>query len=124
MKIGFLFGAGAEVGYGLPSGGKFALEIFRQDTTKIKEVFKEQREEIDDSTYYAANWLPDNYKSKSVSSFGKTVFEAIIKDTIEHNRDRIIAKLNEFDIIAKEEEKKLKESASVLKGHIEKVVNK
>lgn len=108
MEIGFLFGAGAEVGYGLPSGGKFALEIFRQDTTKIKEMFKEQREEIDDSTYYAANWLPDNYKSKSVSSFGKTVFEAIIRDTIEHNRDRIISKLNEFDIIAKEEEKKLK----------------
>ena len=107
MRVGFLFGAGAEVGYGLPSGGKFALEIFRQDTTKIKELFKQQREEIDDSTYYAANWLPDNYKSKSVSSFGKTVFEAIIRDTIEHNRDKIIAKLNEFDDIAKSEEEKL-----------------
>lgn len=112
MKIGFLFGAGAEVGYGLPSGGKFALEIFRQDTTKIKELFKEQREKIDGSTYYAANWLPDDYKTKSVSSFGKTVFEAIIKDTIEHNRDRIISKLNDFDTIAKEEENKLIDSYS------------
>ena len=37
MKIGFLFGAGAEIGYGLPTGGKFALEIFRQDTALIKE---------------------------------------------------------------------------------------
>lgn len=107
MKIGFLFGAGAEIGYGLPSGGKFALEIFRQDTSKIKELFKEQRDEINDSTNYAGTWLPDNYKNKSVSSFGKTVFEAIIRDTIEHNRDRIIAKLNEFDEIAKGEEKRL-----------------
>ena len=32
MKYGFLFGAGAEAAYGLPSGGKFALEIFRQNT--------------------------------------------------------------------------------------------
>ncbi len=29
-KLGFFFGAGAEVGYGLPSGGRFALDIFRQ----------------------------------------------------------------------------------------------
>lgn len=34
MKYGFLFGAGAEAAYGLPSGGKFALEIFRYDTAK------------------------------------------------------------------------------------------
>jgi len=112
LKIGFLFGAGAEVGYGLPSGGKFALEIFRQDTTKIKEAFKEQREKIDGSTYYAANWLPDDYKIKSVSSFGKTVFEAIIRDTIEHNRDKIIAELNNFDNIARAEERKLVNSYS------------
>ena len=36
MKYGFLFGAGAEVGYGLPSGGKFALDIFRHDITESK----------------------------------------------------------------------------------------
>ena len=112
MKVGFLFGAGAEVGYGLPSGGKFALEIFRQNTTEIKELFKKQREKIDGSTYYAANWLPDDYKTKSVSSFGKTVFEAIIRDTIEHNRDKIISELNNFDRIAKNEEIKLNERYS------------
>ena len=110
MKIGFLFGAGAEIGYGLPTGGKFALEIFRQDTSMIKEEFKRQREKIDGSTYYAATWLPDDYKTKSVTSFGKTVFETIIRDTIEHNRDEIIRKLNNFDEIAKWEEKRLKDS--------------
>lgn len=110
MKIGFLFGAGAEIGYGLPTGGKFALEIFRQDTSMIKEEFKRQREKIDGSTYYAATWLPDDYKTKSVTSFGKTVFETIIRDTIEHNRDEIIRRLNNFDEIAKWEEKRLKDS--------------
>ena len=42
MKLGFLFGAGAEVGYGLPSGGKFALDIFRYDTSKSKQAFMRQ----------------------------------------------------------------------------------
>ena len=100
MNIGFLFGAGAEVGYGLPSGGKFALEIFRQDTTKSKAQFKEMRDAIDSTTRYAANWLPDDYKTKNIGSYGKTVFESIIRDTIEHNRERIIEKLNNFDDIA------------------------
>lgn len=34
-KYGFLFGAGAELAYNLPSGGQFALKIFRQDTAKL-----------------------------------------------------------------------------------------
>lgn len=43
MKYGFLFGAGAEAGYGLPSGGEFALEIFRRDQSNSKKEFKEMR---------------------------------------------------------------------------------
>ena len=39
-KISLFFGAGAECSYGLPSGGKFALDIFRmstgEDKTKLK----------------------------------------------------------------------------------------
>lgn len=109
MNLGILFGAGAEISYGLPTGGKFALEIFRQDTSMNKELFKCKRDRIIGSTRYAANWLPDDYKTKSVSSYGKSVFETIIKDTIEHNRDKIINKLNDFDEIAKFEEKILKQ---------------
>jgi len=40
MKYGFLFGAGAEFGYNLPSGSKFALDIFRFDNNQSKEEFK------------------------------------------------------------------------------------
>lgn len=40
MKLGFLFGAGAEVGYGLPSGGKFALDILDMTPVKVKKHLK------------------------------------------------------------------------------------
>ena len=36
QKLGFLFGAGAEICCGLPTGGKFALDIFRQDISISK----------------------------------------------------------------------------------------
>lgn len=100
MKIGFLFGAGAEISYNMPSGGTFALEVFRQDSTAAKEAFKRVRESIDPTTHYASSWLPIDYRTRSIGTFGKSVFESIIKDTIEHNRNTIIAKLNEFDDLA------------------------
>lgn len=100
MKIGFLFGAGAEIAYGLPGGGKFALEIFRRDTLKAKKTFKDMRSKVTTTSSYASSWLPDDYMSKNVGSFGKTVFQHIIKDTITHKRDEIIEKLNDFDSIA------------------------
>lgn len=103
MKYGFLFGAGAEIGYGLPSGGKFALDIFRHDVSESKKAFREMRDGVDNTTNYASFWLPKGFKEKNISSFGKTVFQNIIRDTVEHNRKRIIERINRFDDIAKEE---------------------
>ena len=108
MKLGFLFDAGAEVGYGLPSGGKFALDIFRYDTSKSKETFKKMRDEVNTTTRYATQWLPNGFKDKNISSFGKSVFQNIIKDTVEHNRKQIIKHINEFDEVAKSEAIRLK----------------
>ena len=67
-KYGFLFGAGAEIVYNLPNGGKFALDIFRRDTNKAKELFKEMRQNVNDKTSYASNWLPKDYLSKNIST--------------------------------------------------------
>ena len=103
MKYGFLFGAGAEVSYGLPSGGKFALDIFRFDTSSSKKAFKDMRDGVDPTTDYASYWLPTGFMEKNISSFGKTVFQNIIKDTVEHNRDNIIRCINRFDEVAKKE---------------------
>lgn len=113
MNIGFLFGAGAEVGYGLPSGGKFALDIFRYDSSESKKKFKAMRDEIDKTTKYASSWLPNDYSNNNISSYGKKVFETIIRDTIEHNRDSIIAKLNKFDEFANVEIKNLDKQENI-----------
>lgn len=113
MKLGFLFGAGAEVGYGLPSGGKFALDIFRYDTSKSKGTFKKMRDDVNTTTRYATQWLPNGFKEKNISSFGKSVFQNIIKDTVEHNRKRIINRINEFDEVARNEAVRLKSESGI-----------
>ena len=97
MKYGFLFGAGAEFAYKLPSGGQFALDIFRQDTTKPKEEFRNMRANVDRTTTYAGQWLPKDYLSKSIGTFGKSVFQSIIMSTVEHRREEIIQMINKFD---------------------------
>ena len=125
MKLGFLFGAGAEVGYGLPNGGRFALDIFRHDTFSSKSEFKEMRDSILKTTKYASSWLPDDYSTKNISSYGKAVFESIIKDTVEHNRDVIIKKLNDFDKFAKTEAKSIfRDTNKDVTSVIEKYLNK
>ena len=96
-RYGFLFGAGAELAYNLPSGGQFALDIFRQDPAEPKQKFREMRDKVDSTTSYANDWLPDKYKDKNISAFGKSVFENIISSTVEHNRKLIIEKVNAFD---------------------------
>ena len=97
MKYGFLFDAGAELAYNLTSGGQFALDIFRQDPAEPKQKFREMRDRVDSTTSYANDWLPDKYKDKNISAFGKSVFENIISSTVEHNRTLVIEKVNAFD---------------------------
>ena len=96
-KIGFLFGAGAEIAYGMPTGGKFALDIFRRDVSRAKETFKENRKNIINTSQYATNWLPQDYISKRVTTFRESVYENIIKDTVVNNRSDIIDRINNFD---------------------------
>lgn len=99
-KIGILFGAGAEISYGMPSGGKFALDIFRQSSEYGKERLRKMRNLVDPSSAYASNWLPQNFSNKSISSFGQRVFDSIMIDTIGNNRNKIITNLSDFDKIA------------------------
>lgn len=124
MRYGFLFGAGAEVGYGLPSGGKFALDIFRQDTTESKKEFKAMRDSVDSTTTYASNWLPRDYIGRSISSFGKSVFQNIIKDTVEHKRSHIVQKLNAFDETARKAADKLQKEGIDSKEVMERLLKR
>lgn len=106
-KIGFLFGAGAEISYGMPSGGKFALDIFRQSSEPGKQKLRDMRKNIDKRSTYASRWLPNDYDKKSISSFGQRVFDTIIRDTIGNNRNKIINKINHFDSLAEQSAKSI-----------------
>ena len=100
MKYGFLFGAGAEIAYNLPSGGCFALDIFRENTSRPKEKFRKMRDVVDSTTNYASKWLPKDYPTKNINTFGKSVFQNVIMSTVEHRRRQIVNKVNSFDDIA------------------------
>ena len=97
MKVGFFFGAGAEIGYGLPSGGKFAIDLFRQDVSEHKKKLREQLRQIDPRTNYATSWLPENYATQRIHAFGKNEFTALIESSIEYRKNEIIRRLNTFD---------------------------
>jgi hypothetical protein len=96
-KIGLFFGAGAEIAYGLPSGGRFALDIFRFNATEDKNDFKKMLANIESRTAYAARWLPDDYSNRAVSTFGKVQYEQLIISSLENKRQHIIEFLNSFD---------------------------
>lgn len=95
--LSVFFGAGAEIGYGLPSGGKFALEIFRISNEEDKESFRKQIQAIDSKSQIATQWLPDNYASKRLNVFGKGEFEGLIASSLENRRSNILDYLDSFD---------------------------
>ncbi|MGV2826897.1 hypothetical protein [Myxosarcina sp. GI1(2024)] len=96
-KLGFFFGAGAEVGYELPLGGRFALDIFRQETKEEKEKFNKILSNIQINSSYAENWLPKDFRNKNIYTLTKRDFKSLLESTIEYNKDKIIKFLNNFD---------------------------
>lgn len=97
MKIGFFFGAGAEIGYGLPSGGMFAIDLFRQNQSPYRQAFREQLKAIDKMSSYATDWMPSGFQGKQIHAFGKREFTSLIESSIEYRRSEIIRLLNKFD---------------------------
>lgn len=97
MKLGLFFGAGAEIGYGLPSGGQFAIDLFRQDPSPYRQKFREKLKRINTRTPYANSWLPKGFEKKNIFVFGKNEFTSIIESSIQYKRQEIISRLNNFD---------------------------
>lgn len=97
MKLGFFFGAGAEVGYGLPTGGKFAIDLFRQDVSSHKESLRHQLGTISQLSNYATDWLPERYATQRIHAFGKNEFTSLIESSIEYRKSEIIRRLSDFD---------------------------
>ncbi|MGG3740379.1 hypothetical protein [Paenibacillus chibensis] len=95
--VSLFFGAGAEVGYGLPSGGQFALDLFRVPADQDKAAFKEQLKALDNTSAYATKWLPDDYLKKRIHVFGKSDYEGIIASSLEYRKDDILTYLEQLD---------------------------
>jgi hypothetical protein len=96
QKVSFFFGAGAEVCYGLPSGGEFALEIFRTIGNEDKKRLREEIARIESTSHQAA-WLPDGYAKNSITVFGKANFDNIISSTLEMRRHEVTKAILSFD---------------------------
>lgn len=98
MRLGFFFGAGAEVGYGLPTGGQFAIDLFRQDVSQHKQNLRQKlQNSIDRHSVYATSWLPERFETQRIHAFGKNEFSSLIESSIEYRKQEIIRRLNDFD---------------------------
>lgn len=98
MNLGLFFGAGAEISYGLPSGGKFAIELFRLDPSEEKQALREQlRTHVNKRSAYATRWLPDQFWDKNIHAFGKGEFTSLIESSIENKKDILLERLKDFD---------------------------
>ena len=97
MKLGLFFGAGAEISYGLPSGGKFAIDLFRQDVASQKSQLRNQLNKIDQLGTYATSWLPEKFSTQRIHAFAKNEFTNLIESSIEYKKHEIIRRLNDFD---------------------------
>lgn len=76
------------------------MDIFRRDSSLAKEEFKKNRSRIDLGSNYATSWLPVDFETKNIGSFGESVFNHIISDTITNNRSYIVARINGLDKVA------------------------
>lgn len=123
-KIGLFFGAGAEMNYGLPSGGKFAIDLFRQNPTAHKGKLREKLKKIEITSTYATYWLPDGYLNKPIYAFGEKDFINIIESSIEYRQEKIINKFDNFDSLCQKAIKELLIDETILKSKFKEVINK
>ncbi len=85
------------MGYGLPSGGKFAIDLFRLDPTEEKQKLRAELQGINRYSTYATKWLPEKFWSKNLHAFGKSEFSSLIESSIENKKHKLIQRLGEFD---------------------------
>lgn len=117
-KIGLFFGAGAEIGYGMPDGGRFAIDVFRTKQNEARGLLRDSIRSINsNSRNYIVTFMPADYLLKNVTVFNKTQFTSIFKDSLKTHRHALLDALNNFDdVVVKSalSSNELKEFKSVL----------
>lgn len=98
-SVAFFFGAGAEVPYGMPVGGRFALEILRAG--KPDAQFRADRKRISENCKPAyRRWLPTKFATDSVYGLTSNEHRAVFEDSLRNGYRRVIASLDKFDEVA------------------------
>lgn len=101
-RLSLFFGAGAEIAYGMPAGGRFALDIFRRNPDDARQLFSAMRTSVDVHSSYASHWLPEKYQDKRINVFGKSEKTAIFESSLEYRRRDIRRHLENYDHDARE----------------------
>ncbi len=97
-KIGLFFGAGAEIAYGMPDGGRFALDVFRAQQTKAKVNFRNALKQVDkEASHYVTEFLPKDFNKKNVTVFGKAQLATIFRSSLKTHRVELKNQLDNFD---------------------------
>ncbi|RYD66893.1 MAG: hypothetical protein EOP84_30910, partial [Verrucomicrobiaceae bacterium] len=101
MRLGLFFGAGAELSYNLPSGGKVAIELFQANPSEQKQLLRAQlSDRINRGSDYATTWLPEGFWKKRIHAFGKAEFSQLIESSLEYKKAALLERLNRFDELA------------------------
>lgn len=95
--LSIIFGAGAEVSYGLPLGGKFAFDIFKEAKEEDRESFRALIKNVNRSSNYANEFLPEKFYNLAISMFSSKQFESLINSSLENKKDKIIEFITNFD---------------------------
>lgn len=99
-RLAFFFGAGAEVSYGLPFGGQFALEVLKGAKDQVA-AFKTYRNRIaNECSDDYRGWLPERFATKQVSSLTGTDQGRVFEDSLASGFERIIETLDDYDTVA------------------------
>ena len=97
--LAFFFGAGAEVSYGMPVGGRFALEVLRAKNPL--DEFKRQRDRVSSSgSAPYRKWLPENFATSRVYGLGKGERSRVFDDSLRGGFPNVITSLNNYDATA------------------------
>ena len=88
--------------------------MFKQSSkTSLKEDFKISLEKIDERSFYAKNWLPDDFKKRRVTFFSKKDYSQLIESSLESGGEKAISFFRNMDevfvdIISNQNEDKVK----------------
>lgn len=95
--VAFFFGAGAEVSYRMPTGGRFALAVIKR-SSEARDEFVEMRRNVDASCAQSyRRWLPSPLMRQRVLPIGSSEHGSVFGESLETGYERVIDVLDRYD---------------------------